>query len=306
MTLTKREIQWALGAGALSSLIPLFALLLMAVSPFLSMGVILFFPLPVYITYLSQGTRVGAIASLVGAICLTISGNSGFLFLYAAIVWPAHVLCHKFLTSPPSEKNTETTIIQWFSLFILGLCLVGCLLYSLIDLKEVSGLLAQVKSQFDTLIPNEMSKLERLIPFLPVILALNVASLHVINAALAHLILKQKDKGLSRVFSLQTITVPDFWMYGLAASGVSVLLLEGTIELFAMNVIFICMLPYWFVGLGTIKMYFQTLMPPFNKMSWGIYVLIFLIPEAHLIIVCLGLFEPWIRLRSRFELKLSS
>lgn len=303
MTITAREIKWAVGAGMFSALIPLIAVMLMGISPYLTILVILFFPLPLYGAYLSQGPRIGSAASLIGALIGTLIGNMGFLVLYATISLPAHLLCQKAIAKTSSEQTNESQLVQWFTLFILGLCLLGCFIYTSIDSNDLSGILGQVKQQLETLSTGDSRQLETLLPFIPAILSLNVAGLHFVNGALAQGILKRKNLALSPSLSLHQVVISDIWMYALVVAGGLVLLFDGVIEFFAMNCAFVCMLPYWIVGLATIQLYFEKLMPPLNKMILGIYVLIFLIPVAHLIIVCFGLFEPWIRLRSRLGLK---
>lgn len=304
MNLAKREIVTALGAGCVSAAIPLLVIILANKNPiFLSFA--LLFPLPVYLTYLSQGVKAGAMASLIGMIGSVMWGATGLVVLYALTLLSAYYFCKKALLSRESDGNIEyypeSLLTQSLSIITIILCLVISFIIALIDANEMAILLEHVNKNMPSLSREQSAQISALFKFIPAILSLYWAGMQLLNGLIAQKILEKKQKALRPSFSLENNAVKDIWLYGLAIGGIAIFVLDGTLEILALNLVFVLMLPYWLMGMGTIHAFFNSKGKPLRNMVWGIYLLIFLIPILYLIIVALGIFEPWIQLKSRIR-----
>lgn len=213
----------------------------------------------------------------------------------------------------------EALLLQNFSLLCLGLCLAVTLVFQSVDPKEMKGFVDHMNAQLLSLSPEgEPFPLETFLDFIPSILTLYWALLQVVSAVTAQKLAKKQGHFQRPDITLETIHLKDFWFYALALQGIFVLVLQEPWRALLMNTLLVTLLPFWVVGLGICSGYVRHRFEnPLKKedsiekfptastdskaslVMGGIYVLIFLIPLAHLIIVALGIFKPWLGVRGQ-------
>lgn len=304
MPINQKDLMWSVGGGFVTALIPFLAMILMGINPLL-ISLAFFFLLPLCFLFLSKGSKIGGIATAVSAFSLLLWGSSGFIFLFIITALPLYFFIEKALLwrkeGNKTEYYPESLLVRWFSLSALIICLGSCLIFLFTDKGGLIAKMAQVSQQLGELSPDQHVFLETIIQFFPTIITLNWALILFINGAIAQKVLEKRDLALRPQFLLENVRTDELWLYALAISGLIGFLLDGVVAQVALNLTFALMIPFWFVGLGTLHYLAKQEKYLFKGAIWGVYVLIFLIPLSHLIIVALGIFEPWIQLRTRLS-----
>ena len=200
----------------------------------------------------------------------------------------------------------ETFLVRNVTIFAFVLCVLGFSVFELASrtdlvgtMSQVVGLMNQAGKQSQVMGADQLAFLEMLIKFFPAIIALDLVIILLVNGAIAQKILEKKKLAFRPEFSITKVEASEKWLYALAGCGVLALLFDGPVERLALNVALVLMLPFWMVGMGTIHHLIGVKIPSLKSSIWALYVLIFLILVSHLIIVALGVFEPWIRMRGR-------
>lgn len=290
-------------ASAAYTLFPLFLMFLAEVAPlFLILGV--FFPLPIYIITLKKGHITGLL-SVVFAFCLSLLTGLNFSLLLMGL--PIIFFCHKALKSRQGLDNRLewyplSLLIQWATVFTIGIAfLIGTALYLVLS-PEPQAFLETLVHYNPTLKDKiTLESVKTLFNYAPGIFACYWIAIQFLNGYLAQVFLEKIKKNIRPMPTILNLTVEKYWYYAFAACLVLTLLFGDAYDHIFRNLALCLTIPIFFIGLSVLHHALQMADDRLKPFIFIFYVLFFLLPTLSLIIVALGIVEPWVGLRKKSD-----
>ena len=300
---SNQDLAYILGGGAASVLLFLLG---PAFFPVL-MGLMNFAPLP--LLFLGLGENDGhqfyasALAVLLVAAFSSLQVASFFLMIS---VLPAFLVSYFALMCRKGKDGK----VFWYPLgglithlttYNMGLCFLLFIFFS----RSPSTLL--LKDQWMTLGPETLQAQYRyiadlLIRFLPALMTSAAFLTTLLNAGIAQGVLVKLKKNQRPTPSLSEIELAWWLWIALAACGVMALLTSGGMRDLWMNETLVLGIAFFFQGLSVMQLILNHYFP--GKMfHWIFYVGMIVFGWLILMVMMLGVFEPWVKLRKRFTEK---
>lgn len=141
--------------------------------------------------------------------------------------------------------------------------------------------------------------LEKVILYFPALMSLAWMAMTLGNIGLAQVIAKHLKKSPARVFLLKNWSVFQ-WQYWLLVTSLAGALFLSKPEAFLMqNLTFVALVPFLIEGVAI----FHEIYPKITTASWGIiifYGMVLILGWPIVVLIFLGIFEPWFHVRRRF------
>lgn len=238
------------------------------------------------------------------------SGMFAKIFLNV-LLWnaiPVAVLTHLALSHFVLEKDLK----MWApaGLMTSGLTVLGYMLIFSIPLMNSTfdnnnlDIIEKGVNQSLTGLPIDqadrvLEAFKMMVPFLPSVQVISWMLMIVFNGLIAQWILKRFNQSVRPSPKLIEVFMPNIFLLILAISGViGYFLFSTSIGKSAANIAIITLIPYFMMGLGTLK----TLS---SKRPHGLILMIIacflmiITPALTVLVAMLGIFEPWINLRNK-------
>ena len=303
--MTGRNLIVSIAAGAAAA-----ALTLSALSMTLG-GVVLssLAQLPIFLVGLSIGTKAAAIATASSFAVASVMVRVDFGFFFAlAVGVPATILVRQALLS-----RHENGQVRWYPpagllLVSLGLTLALGATALPTALSPGDSQLMRARAVLESL-PAELrpadispEAAERLVrftlSFLPGFLGIGFFVLLAANAAIAQALLSRFGLNLRPSPRLSDLALPGWFATGAAIAGIGALLpgLSGTV---GANLVLVCALGFVFAGLAVIHAMLLGSAAR-GPLLAVVYAALFLFAPTVVVVMLLGVAEPWLKLRERF------
>lgn len=143
--------------------------------------------------------------------------------------------------------------------------------------------------------------LKRVIPYVPGLLGTIQLYIVLGAGALAQMLLQKLKKLKRPVLLLKDLYLPWGFWYGLAICGaLAIVLSSGIVQLIAKNAVVVLLGTFFLQGLAVLHFVLsgQKNSFLFLVISYGIMILF---PWLFIMMILVGLFEPWVRIRERFQ-----
>jgi hypothetical protein len=305
MTMPGRHIILSIAAGVFAA-----ALTLSALSMTLG-GVVLssLAQLPIFLVGLALGSQAAAIAtaSSFAVASLLIRIEFGFFFALA-VGLPATVLVRQALLTRIEDGQRRWYPPAGLLLVALGLVLAVAATALPAALWPDEGQVSRARAVLETLpaelrpadlSPEAADRLVRFtLGFLPGFLGIGFFVLLALNAGLAQFILVRAGLNLRPTPALSDLALPAWFATGAAIAGVGALL-PGISGAVGGNLVLICAVGFAFAGLAVVHAMVLN-SPARGPLLAAAYGAIFLFAPAIVVVMLLGIAEPWTRLRERF------
>ena len=305
---SRREIPKDVATGiTVTSLIFLLAVYMPLIGFFCSV----FIPLPILFYRAKLGRKTGAIVPVAVAVAMTVlaGGLSIDVMFFIALLLLGFVLCELFALNLSVEKT-----IAYATGTVLGTSMLGLIVYSNLintgivelisnyigqNLKLTLALYEKMGVSEDSIVLLEQSLdriqyiLVRIIPALAITSTLFVAW---VNTIIAKPMLTNRQLFYPDFGDLTRWQTPDYFVWGVIASGLLLLLPASGLKMIGFNGLFILLTVYFFQGIAIIAYYFEQKNVP-RLFRILLYTLIALQQFLLLIVVGLGFFDTWLNFR---------
>jgi hypothetical protein len=265
--------------------------------------------LPIFLVGLSIGAKAATIAtaSSFAVASMLVRVDFGFFFALAVGV-PATILVRQALLS-----RLEDGTLRWYPpagilLVALGLTLAIAATAVPTALSPDAGQFTRARAVLDNLPPElrpadlTAESAERLVRFtlgfLPGFLGIGFFVLLVANAALAQTLLVRFGLNLRPTPAMSDLALPGWFATGAAIAGIGALL-PGASGIVGSNLAIICAIGFIFAGLAVIHAMLLNSGARAPLLAVA-YASLFLFAPAIIVLMLLGIAEPWVRLRERF------
>jgi hypothetical protein len=271
------------------------------------MGVAHFLQLPLLYLGLNHSLSHQFYASLLTLLAVTLLTNiiGGFTLTFSIII-PALIFSYLFHLSRHDSKGQifwypPGRLISILTAYVLG---VGAVVFIFtVNAEYTSTFHAQViEIAPQELKPYYSQIADKIVKLLPAITSGAILLATLMNGMLAQLFLVKTHKNKRPTPSISSIELPWWLWISLALFGVGSVILHGTSKVFCINMVFIISLSFVFEGISIIHTILAWYAP--GKMFiWIFYISMILFGWPILIVVILGLFEPWFKIRERIAQK---
>lgn len=278
--------------------------------------------LPIFYEGLRDGVRSALVASGTAVILTLVIGHGGIafifmlLFLAPAVYLIACALFNRPLSISASVKNHDK---EWYPLDLLimqtiAICLLimtGMFIFLHLTLNPqvMTHLYEMLENQQHlnlTVFAMSLENLKDLLTLLPGLTALGLFTTFAVNGVLAQYLLQYQRQNLRPGFRLTTLELPLWPWVGLAIAGLVVLFFHGSlIGNFCLNVVLVLLAAFMLQGMSIFHVFCEG-MPQRNLLMWFFYLLMLALPWLVLIVMTLGLFEPWLNLRQKIKKRFRS
>lgn len=300
---SNEDLGYIIGGSALSVLLFLLAPTFSS----LFMGLANFIVLPLLCLGLGRSTSAQFYASLLVTLLMTLlTGIQGSLILLLISLIPAMLVGYLALLSRRGDKGElfwypPGRLMTALTAYALGL------LALFFGFFLNSGYTTVFRTHLIQMAPHNLQAqythlADQIIRFLPAIMAISAMLGTLINAIVAQMILVKLHKNQRSTPPVSVIEL-SWWLWiALALCGLAALLLKGSSGQFFMNAVLILLFAFLFEGLGIVHILFARYIP--GKMFlWIFYISMIVFGWPILIVIVLGLFEPWVKLRKRLTLQ---
>ncbi|MBL9029453.1 MAG: DUF2232 domain-containing protein [Caedimonas sp.] len=296
---SQQDLGYILGGAALSILLFLLG---PAFSPFLA-ALSSFVQLPLLCLGLGRGVSAQFYASLLTLVSIAfLAGLQNSLALLFVNLAPAMLLAYLALLC---RRDPEGTLF-WYppgrliaALTAYGLGVLG--LFSVFLSRGDYGAVFHtelIQTAPDHLRAQYTQWVDQLIKFLPCIITVGAMLTTLFNAMAAQAILVKYQKNRRPTPAVSAIELPWWLWVALAVCGVAALVFRDAQRQFFMNAVPVLLFAFLFEGLGIVHALLARYSP--GKMFvWIFYMTMILFGWPILIVIVLGLFDPWIKLRER-------
>lgn len=302
-----REILLAIAAGTLAALFTLLALTFTAGGFLLSN----FAQMPLFLAGLALGVNASWIATISGALLTALLGNSltfGMIFA-VAVAAPVAVMVRQALLWRHDADGT----VQWYPPG--PLLAIALMLAALAGLSGMPAALTPAGSQLETaraliermppnmlpagVTPEQLEPLIRLaLRYLPGFIAAWFFVGLFLNGVVAQHILTRLGRNLRPSPRLAELALPGWFAVAAAIAAIGTML-AGIAAIVGGNFVIVAAIGFFFAGLAAIYAVVERWSSRFLPLAALYVCLVFVWPTA-VLIVLLGLVEPWLRLRERF------
>lgn len=224
-------------------------------------------------------------------------------------IFPILILCRQALLSRTMDQShTEWYPTKFLINWLLGIAAVGLLLISIWPEIILPGGAEDILNQLQNAAPHitnndsEADAFRRVLvviwPFLPGMVVVSWMLLMVLNGTLAQLFLVHKSINLRPTFNVGELEVDTRQLIVLALSGLAAVLLPGAIQVanFASNLFLVLLVPCFLAGMALIH-FLCRVRQQGTLMLGAFYCFMVVFSWIAVLILLLGIFEPWLRLR---------
>jgi uncharacterized protein YybS (DUF2232 family) len=296
-----------IGMGALSSLLFLSLLSGMPAAIILSF----FCQAPLFYVALTQGAR-DAIASVLSAcLCAALLLDVGvgfvFFFLFGA---PCLLLSHVLLSRAPGRKKESKAaslvlIQQLYSLLLMTF------LFGMVEISLRNGIVDQLmpllsKAPFKNVIPHlSADVVAQGLRIMPGFALLWTMMATFVSGALVHTLLtKWRLSLVKKSFRLEKLNLPLWPWILLVVSGLATIFFRKIfLGPFCANVLLVLMMVFLVQGVSIMHA-FCLGRPHGAGLLWIFYAFVVFFQELALVVVVMGILEPWLQMRRRIEIKM--
>ena len=304
----RREIPKDVATGiTVTSLIFLLAVYMPLIGFFCSV----FIPLPILFYRAKLGRRTSAIIPAAVAIAMMViaGGLTIDVMFFIALLLLGFILCELFTFNLSVEKT-----ILYATGTVLGTSVLSLIVYSNVNnigivelisnyigenLKMTLALYEKMGVTEDSIVMLEQS-LERiqyvLVRIIPAIATTSTLFVAWVNTIIAKPMLTSRQLVYPDFGDLTRWQTPDYFVWGVIASGLLLLLPASGMKMVGFNGLFILLTVYFFQGIAIIAFYFEQKNVP-RLFRILLYTLIALQQFLLLIVVGLGFFDTWLNFR---------
>lgn len=298
-TVLSNELLLSIGGGVASAFLSLLSLKSIIFSVLLG----LFIPFPLVMVGLRQGVKSCFVATAVGLVVFSgVAGfESGGLFFFM-MGGPSVLLTHRVLLR--IQRPGKKTKI-WYpvgdllsDLALYGLLILTAFFVFMQFYPEAMGVTAATLTAPTPETEQLIEMLRRIVPFM---FALNPLIATVVSALLAQKFLEAKKLNLRPAPKIVKMALP-WWPWGAFAFG-GVLMVQDfspALSDYGLNAVLLLSLLFILVGLTIVHAYSYGQKQIHPKLFlWIFYILMVVFGWPVLIIMTLGVFEPWLGLRKK-------
>jgi hypothetical protein len=310
MPLETKVVLFALGSGALSSVLALSLITGSSLALFLAYLA----PFPLFLVGLGNGGKPAAIAAFSGIVFATLLGGPVTGCIYTVMnALPSWLAIRLVLTSRTQEGLEEwfpigivlTTFLIYASvLFVLSLAFIAIGDESIAQI--VRDFLSSMISNVAPSLGNEqlVEMVEFLSNFFPAMTLISWVLMTIINAILAQGVLAKSGKALRPSPKYGEMILPDLTSWALIVCATITVLSDGNLEYVARNLTMVMALAFFVLGLTVVhKAVHVTRFS--GALLGGFYSLLLLSIWVALPTIGLGLIEQWIGLRNKIPSRAS-
>lgn len=264
--------------------------------------------LPLFAVGLGLGFSSALIAGLAGIGCTIVisllAGGIGIAIPYIFFnVLPTLIILFQVLQYRLDQDGKPHALpAQYITKFLtwmgIGITALAFILLNMMLSGVGENSTSLIESAMGKQPPETMMLLGQFLNVLPGLLSISWLMMVISNAILAQGLLKAFGHNLRPSPDIADVYPFPVFYYLLAVAGVVSVLPFGVISTLAANLIFPLMVPFLFTGLGTIHIIARK----FPHTSWilfGFYLIALLLSWPLILIVMLGIIEPWVKLRNR-------
>lgn len=264
--------------------------------------------LPLFAVGLGLGFSSALIAGIAGAVCTIfvslMAGGVGIAIPYIFFnVLPTLIILFQVLQyRVDQDGNPHALPAQYITKFLtwigVGITALGFIMLNMMLSGSDQSSTSLIESALGKQPPETMMLLGRFLNVLPGLLSISWLMMVMSNAILAQGLLKAFGHNLRPSPDIADVYPFPIFYYLLAGSVLASVLPLGMISTLAANLIFSLIIPFLFTGLGTVHVFARK----FPQTSWilfGFYLVAFLLSWPLMLIVIVGILEPWVKLRHR-------
>ena len=293
-----------LGAGIFSALLHLSVT---AGSPMAFM-LAYFAQAPVAAVGLSLGFMNSAVAAAFAAILVLIgSPGVGALSLYLLTsALPVLVIVY-FAVQNRGDQDGNTSwyplghLLGWLTALGLAAFTTALIAFMFGDGGLRVAIENFLRSMFTGIQGVDTARIDRFIEtsarIFPTIAAASWVLMNIVNCSLAQRLVTAAEKNIRPIPSYRDIEAP-LWPLATAVLGGILLFLGGEIGFFALNILLISTIPFFFIGLAVLHS-ISAAWPGRPFLLAGAYIFLVLAHWPAALLVALGTLEPWLRLREK-------
>lgn len=264
--------------------------------------------LPLFAVGLGLGFGSALVASLAGITCTVIisflAGGIGIAVPYVLFnVAPTLLILFKILQyrvdsegkahAMPAEHIVN--FLTWVGILVAGL---GFILLNMMISGTGDNPSTLIESALGKQPPETMMILGQFLNVLPGLLSISWLIMVLSNAILAQGLLKAFGRNLRPSPDIADVYPFSIFYYLLAGAGVLSVMPLGVISTLAANLLFPLVIPFLLTGLGTVHIFARK----FSYTSWilfGFYLIAFALSWPLILMIMVGVVEPWAKLRNR-------
>ncbi len=270
--------------------------------------------LPIFMVGLGYGIYPAILTCLVATLALisaigSIEGASviqgGLIFVTLSAV-PVCLLVRQSLLKTTLSNNQTS----WYpvSYLLIGLVIsaialqfVTSIVFNYTGISNVENLHADIEKLSSHNANEIYQAIGRIMPYVSGIIASSWMLMLIINGVIAQKVLQLINRNLRPMPSLTEINLPNILTIVLATCGLIAAVLAGnSVGMLAANTAVILTVPFLLVGMCTVHLLCNTASNKKILLLVPFYLFIIIFPVAILLIILMGIFEPWLKLRARF------
>lgn len=304
----RREIPKNVATGiAVTSLIFLLAVYM----PLIGFFCAVFIPLPVLYYRAKLGRKAGAIVptAVIAAMTIVTGGLTIDVLFFVELLLLGFMLCEFFELNLSVEKT-----ILYATGTVLGTAAFGVIIYSnfanigigdlisnyIAENLKMTLALYQDMGVSETNIQLLEKSLDRiqyvLVRILPALAIASTLFVSWVNTLIAKPVFTRRQLFYPDFGDLNRWQAPDYFVWGIIASGLMLLLPSSSLKMLGFNVLFVLLTIYFFQGIAIIAYYFEQKRVP-RLFRILLYALIALQQLMLLIVIGLGFFDTWLNFR---------
>jgi len=284
---------------------------IMYIIPLTGVATWLLLPLPVLFYRLKSGRNGGMVIILASlAILMLLTRNIAMiLFYFGSLLMTGFILGECIENHLPIGK-----IMLFTAISVFGACIVGGVLYSVVQGQEIQQLISGYISNYYAMSGDLFSEFERLYPEMNLdrqlfekensILLLAAPGIFInsylmmmwLNIIVMRKILLKKGIVVKTIENLNRWKAPDHLVFGLIALSVLIFFASGVLKFVCINLLIVLLLVYFFQGIAVVSFFFQKKRTPFG-IRFFFYLLIAILPQFLFLVIGCGLFDTWINFR---------
>ena len=300
-----RQALIAAGGGALSALLSV---------RFLSSGSggLLFAYLgllPVAMVGLGLGMRAGSIAIFAGVVAVIALSNLLQAAIYGVMIAvPGWIIIRLALMNRVAPNGD----VEWYPAGrilcrLTGLGGIYLVLTALMHFDVPGGFESATAGYLNKLLTipaglqleDRKALIDRFTPLFPGYAVISWLLMLIVNSTIAQGLLVRMGRNLRPSPAYTRMNAPEWLYWVIVIAAIFTLAGSGNVEFVARNLVLVCAIPFFFIGLGIVHVVIQRLTQPSIALT-VMYILLIFFPALGLAVAILGFAEQWAGLRQRF------
>lgn len=295
-----------IGMGALSSL--LFFSLLSGISAALILT--FFCQVPLFYVALTRGARDAFVSVVAACLCATLFFDLGVGVVFFLIFGlPCLLLVWVLLSQGPKgakESKTATLVIvqQLYGLLLMTF------VFGMVEVALRNGIVSQLmpllsRPPFKNIVPNLSPELvTQFLRVMPGASLLWTMMATFMSGAMVQTLLSKRNLSLIRKpLRLEKLNLPLWpWILLVVSALVSIFFQKIFLGAFCVNVLLVLMIVFLVQGVSIMHAFCLD-RPHGTGLLWVFYAFMVFFQEVALVMVVMGILEPWLQMRRRIEMK---